>query len=103
MFVVLPALDGPDGDPIGPVAELLERRWGALHDAPELTWSPSPEPFAAVAELAEAKSPDAEARAVVAAVRRALAQAAPPERIAVVVPSLDESSLEPLRHAFDEA
>jgi ATP-dependent helicase/nuclease subunit B len=103
VFVILPALDGPDGDPIGPVAELLERRWGALHDAPELTWSPSPEPLAAVTELAEAKSPDAEARAVVAAVRRALALGTPPERIAVVVPSLDETSLEPLRHAFDEA
>jgi RecB family exonuclease len=87
----------------GPDALLseLEARWHDLPGAPEL------ELFDAVmptpVSLVEAATPGAEARAIVSAVRDALAAGANAEAIAIAVPALDESFLEPLRAAFGEA
>ncbi|WP_437681169.1 PD-(D/E)XK nuclease family protein [Sorangium sp. So ce131] len=96
--VELPALQGDDA---APVAELLERRWASLGDPPEITWVPDAgaEPLAAIS----AKTPEGEARAAAAEVAAALGRGIPPERIAVVVPALDDAALEPLRAALADA
>jgi RecB family exonuclease len=98
--VVLPRLATPD-DPIGAVAARLERRWAALVDAPEITWIEARTPHAVQAITARDES--GEARAVVAAVLTALARGAAPERIAILVPALDEARLSPLRAALAAA
>ncbi|XXX81000.1 PD-(D/E)XK nuclease family protein [Sorangium sp. So ce134] len=96
--VELPALQG---DGAAPVADVLERRWASLDDAPEITWAPDreAEPLAAVS----AKTAEGEARAAAAEVAAALGRGVPPERIAVVVPALDDAALEPLRAALADA
>lgn len=98
--VVLPRLATPD-DPIGAVAAGLERRWAALADPPEITWIEARTPHAVQAITARDES--GEARAVVAAVLTALARGAAPERIAILVPALDEARLSPLRAALADA
>ena len=98
--LVLPRFGGDD-DPVGPIADALERRWASLDDAPEIEWQPAAAP--AVAEVVDAPSLDAEARAAVCAVVSAIAAGAAPERVAIVVPDLDEEALEPLRAALAEA
>lgn len=50
-----------------------------------------------------AHTADGEARAVAAEVLAALAAGTPPERVAIVVPDLDETRLEPLRAALGDA
>jgi RecB family exonuclease len=105
LIVELPALDGPiaraPDDALGPVAADLERRWASLDDAPEIEWigARRGEPRAILA----AKNLDGEARAVAATVLDALGRGSAPERIAVVVPDLDETRLEPFRAALGDA
>ncbi|XYI01666.1 PD-(D/E)XK nuclease family protein [Sorangium sp. So ce1128] len=96
--VELPALQG---DGAAPVADLLERRWASLEDAPEIAWVPDAgaEPLAAIS----ARTAEGEARAAAAEVAAALGRGIPPERIAVVVPALDDAALEPLRAALTDA
>jgi ATP-dependent helicase/nuclease subunit B len=79
----------------------LEERWQQDSRGPELelddiTWPGE-------VELLEAPSDGAEARAIAGAVRDALGAGVQPAAVAIVVPSLDESFLEPLRAALDEA
>ncbi|WP_437784815.1 PD-(D/E)XK nuclease family protein [Sorangium sp. So ce1097] len=96
--VELPALEG---DGAAPVADALERRWASLEDAPEIAWvsDAGAEPLAAIS----AKTAEGEARAAAAEVAAALGRGVPPERIAVVVPALDDAALEPLRAALADA
>ena len=98
--VVLPRLATPD-DPIGAVAAGLERRWAALAEAPEVAWIEARAPHAIQAITARDEA--GEARAVVAAVLTALSRGAAPERIAILVPALDEARLSPLRAALADA
>jgi RecB family exonuclease len=98
--VVLPRLTTPD-DPVAAVAGDLERRWAELADAPELVWLETRAPLAI--QAITARDPDGEARAVVAAVLTALSRGAAPERIAILVPALDEPRLSPLRAALTDA
>lgn len=99
--VELPQIRGPEGDAMDPIAEVLERRWASLTDAPELCWiaASAGAPGAAIT----ARTPEGEARAVATEVARALARGVAPERIAIVVPSLDDAALEPLRAALADA
>lgn len=103
--LALPALSGPiaraPDDAIAEVASDLERRWATLLDPPEIEWRPARR--AEPREVISARNVDGEARAVVAAILDALGHGAAPERIAVVVPDLDETRLAPLRAAFDDA
>lgn len=105
LAVALPSLSGPiaraPDDAIGPVASDLERRWASLPDAPEIDWVPSGR--AEPREVIAARTVDGEARAVAAVILDALARGVPPERVAVVVPDLDESRMEPLRAALGDA
>ncbi|WP_437490912.1 PD-(D/E)XK nuclease family protein [Sorangium sp. So ce1014] len=96
--VELPALQG---DGAAPVADALERRWASLDDAPEIAWVPDreAEPLAAIS----ARTAEGEARAAAAEVAAALGRGVPPERIAVVVPALDDAAIEPLRAALADA
>jgi RecB family exonuclease len=101
----LPRLAGPiaraPDDAVSPVADVLERRWASLEDPPEIDWIDArpAQPTRVIA----ARNVDGEARAVAAAVIDALARGAPPERVAVVVPDLDETRLEPFRAALGDA
>ena len=99
--VELPQIRGPEGDSTDPIAEALEKRWSALPDPPELSWFPASaaSPGAAIT----ARTAEGEARAVAAEVAAALARGVAPERIAIVVPSLDDAALEPLRAALSDA
>ena len=86
----------PDG-----LLSSLEERWEHDSRGPELELVEAAFPRAL--ELLEASSDGAEARAVASAVRDALAAGVRAADIAIVLPSLDESFLEPLRAALDEA
>lgn len=88
-------------DPVSPVADELERRWASLLDAPELDWETlrMPQPVAVIT----ARNAEGEARAVVSMVLSALSRGTPPERIALIVPELEEAQLEPLRAALGDA
>ncbi|MFT3776316.1 MAG: PD-(D/E)XK nuclease family protein [Minicystis sp.] len=101
----LPSLAGPiaraPDDAIGPIAGELERRWASLDDAPEIEWTPARR--ADPREVIMARNIDGEARAVVATVLDALGRGTPPERIAIVVPDLDETRLTPFRAALGDA
>ncbi len=105
LTVELPRLEGPvagaDGDAIAPVADELERRWASLLDAPEIAWRPARrgEPVGVIA----ARTVDGEARAVASRVLDAISRGTPPERVAVVLPDLDETRLEPFRAALGDA
>jgi RecB family exonuclease len=96
------ALPGDVEDPMAPIADALERRWASLPDAPEIAWDDgrAGEPVEAVTF---ARGREAEARVAARAVLDALAQGVAPEAVAVVVPALDETALEPLRAALEAA
>ncbi|HKQ71475.1 MAG TPA: hypothetical protein VJT73_19155, partial [Polyangiaceae bacterium] len=83
------------------VLSLLEERWQTLSRAPDLELVE----FGAAqgVTLIEAANTAAEANAVAGAVLEALGRGVAAERIAVVVPDLDEAFLEPLRSALAEA
>lgn len=98
--VMLPRL-GERDDAMSPIADMLERRWAALTDSPELDWQPTGTP--APTEVIRAKSAEAEARAVASACLAALARGTPPEGIAIVLPDLSDAALEPLRAALADA
>jgi ATP-dependent helicase/nuclease subunit B len=101
----LPGFAGPiaraEGDAIAPVADELERRWASLADAPEIAFGPARS--GAPAGVIAARTADGEARAVVADVVGALERGTPPERVAIVLPDLDETRLEPFRAALGDA
>ena len=98
--VVLPHLAAPE-DPVVLLAGDLARRWSELADAPEIVWIEARAPRAI--QAITARDTDGEARAVVAAVLTALSRGAAPERIAILVPALDEERLSPLRAALADA
>ena len=98
--VVLPRLRTPD-DPVAIVAGDLERRWAELADAPEIVWIEARAPLAI--QAITARDEGGEARAVVAGVLTAFSRGAAPERIAILVPTLDEARLSPLRAALTDA
>jgi ATP-dependent helicase/nuclease subunit B len=79
----------------------LEERWQGHSRGPELELVDIALP--AEIELVASPSDAAEARAIAGALRRALSSGVAASDIAVVLPSLDESFLEPLRAALDEA
>ncbi|MET0592231.1 MAG: hypothetical protein ABW133_06000, partial [Polyangiaceae bacterium] len=80
----------------------LEERWhGHSEGGPELELVDIALP--ARVELVASPSDGAEARAIAGALRDALAEGVPAGDIAIVLPGLDESFLEPLRAALDEA
>ena len=103
--LALPRLAGPiaraPDDALSPIADDLERRWASLDDAPEIEWQSARR--AEPRQVISAHNADGEARAVAAAVLDALARGAAPERIAIVVPDLDETRLEPFRAALGDA
>jgi RecB family exonuclease len=84
-----------------PLADLLEKRWGALDDAPEIVWTSAPR--AQVIAVRRARTLDAEARAVAAAVRDSLAEGVAAERLAIVVPKTAGDAIAPLGAALAEA
>jgi hypothetical protein len=98
--VVLPRLPTPD-DPVATIAGELERRWADVVDPPEIVWIEARAPHAI--QAITARDADGEARAVVAAVLTAFSRGAAPERIAILVPALDEARLAPLRAALGDA
>ncbi len=98
--VVLPRLAAPE-DPVAHLAGELARRWAELADAPEIVWIEARAPQAI--QAITARDADGEARAVVAAALTALSRRAAPERIAILVPALDEDRLSPLRAALVDA
>lgn len=79
----------------------LEERWQQESRGPELELRDIALP--ADVALLEAPTDGAEARAIAGAVRDALRAGAAPSDVAIVVPSLEEEFLEPLRAALDEA
>jgi ATP-dependent helicase/nuclease subunit B len=102
---------GDDGAPTGPsdalaraadpLANHLEKRWGALDDAPEIVWEAAPR--ARVLGVRAARTRAAEARAVAAAVRDAIGAGIPPERVAIVVPRTTDDALGHVCAALAEA
>ncbi|WP_156338999.1 PD-(D/E)XK nuclease family protein [Chondromyces crocatus] len=99
--VELPQIRGPEGDAMEPIADTLEKRWASLADAPELLWTTAS--AGASGAAITARTPEGEARAVATEVARALARGVAPERIAIVVPTLDDAAMEPLRAALLDA
>lgn len=104
----LPRFTSEDGGPGGPLAgaadplaDVLERRWSTLEDAPEITWVTRR--FGRVIGVRGARTAEAEARAVAAAVLDALAAGLPPERIAVAVPRTAGDAAQPIAAALTEA
>jgi len=80
---------------------LLEERWEHDSRGPDLELDDIQ--FPAKLELLETPSDGAEARGIAGAVRDALRGGIAPADIAIVLPSLDEEFLEPLRATLDEA
>ena len=99
--VALPRFSEGVDDPFDTIADMLERRWASAPNAPEIEWTPARQ--GPVSMVVEAKSVDAEARAVVAAALQALDAGTALERVAIVAPDLDEEALEPLRAALSDA
>ena len=89
------------GDAVARLADELEGRWGSLDDPPEIAWCPTRD--ARPGAVVVARTADGEARAVACHIAAALARGTPIDRIAIVVPSLDEPFLEPLRCRLDNA
>lgn len=98
-------LPRPRPDPGGdePLADWIERRWSAHHDAPELVWIPALAPEPSAVERIEAPTPRAEAREIAAAVAAAIAAGTAPEQVAVVVPRGDDPVVRPLLDALADA
>lgn len=90
-----------DEEAVGTVAASLEQRWGELESGPEIDWQELGEVTAQ--RILRAANPEGEARAVAAEVLAALGSGIPPEAIAILVPSLDDAALDPLRAAFEDA
>ncbi len=101
----LPRLAGPiaraPDDATGPVADDLERRWASLLDPPEIDWRATRAGIPSL--VCAARDPAGQARAATAAILAAVEGGTPPERIAIVVPELDEALLEPLRSCLGDA
>jgi RecB family exonuclease len=83
------------------ILSVLESRWHALPAAPELELGELAVPDDV--QLIEGRTDAAEARAIARIVASALAIGIPAEGIAIVVPDLDETFLEPLERTLDEA
>jgi RecB family exonuclease len=98
--LVLPRL-GEGDEAMSPVADALEKRWGALTDSPEIEWQTAG--TAAPIEVIRARTAEAEARAAASACLSALSRGTPPERIAILVPEISEAAMEPLRAALSDA
>ncbi|HEY3594210.1 MAG TPA: hypothetical protein VGL13_10050, partial [Polyangiaceae bacterium] len=79
----------------------LEHRWQNQSRGPELELLPLDLPREIT--LIEGANDAAEARAIAGGIADALAAGTPADRVAVLVPSLDEAFLEPLRAALSEA
>jgi RecB family exonuclease len=94
-------LAAASGDAVARVADELERRWGALEDPPEIEWCPTS--GGAPDAVIVARTADGEARAVASHIAGALSRGTPLDRIAIVVPSLDDTYLEPLRSRLDDS
>lgn len=88
-------------DPIEASASAIEQRFASLTDPPEIAWVSCG--AARPVEIVAARNVDGEARAAVRAVIDALVRGASPERVAIVVPDLDEELLAPLRAALADA
>lgn len=109
LVVELPLLAGSslfspvegDDEAIGDVATILEKRWAELSHGPTIDWSTLSE--APARRILRAGGPDGEARGVAAEVLSALGSGLPPETIAIVVPALDDATLDPLRAALSDA
>lgn len=93
-------VDG-DEEAVSGVAALFERRWAELEHGPSIDWSEIAEGTAEL--VVRAGGPEGEARAVAAEVLSALGRGVAPESIAILVPSLDDATLDPLRAAFSDA
>ncbi len=98
--ISLPRLDLVP-DPSAPIAESIERRYAEEPDAPEIEWREAPSSPAV--DVVDAASPEAEARAAVAAIVRALEGGASIDRIAIAIPQESESLLEALRATLGDA
>jgi RecB family exonuclease len=79
----------------------LEGRWHSLERAPDLELFDLASPTEVA--VTEARTDDAEARAIAHAAAEAMRRGAPPEKIAIVVPDLDEEFLDSLRASLLEA
>lgn len=109
LVVELPLLAGSslfapvegDDEAIGDVATILEKRWAESSHGPTIDWTTLSEEPART--ILRAGGPDGEARGVAAEVLAALGSGLPPETIAIVVPSLDDATLDPLRAALGDA
>ena len=109
LVVELPLLAGSslfapvegDDEAIGDVATILEKRWSDSSHGPSIDWTTLSE--APAQRILRAGGPDGEARGVAAEVLQALGSGLPPETIAIVVPSLDDATLDPFRAALSDA
>ncbi|UQA59442.1 PD-(D/E)XK nuclease family protein [Polyangium aurulentum] len=90
-----------DEEAVGTVAAALEKRWGELENGPEIDWQHLGEVTAQ--RIVRAANPEGEARAVAGEVLAALGSGIPPEAIAILVPQLDDTALDPLRAALEDA
>src|SRR5262249_47252711 len=79
----------------------LEGRWHSLESAPDIELVELSLP--ADVALYEAKTDDGEARAVARQAQRAFREGTPPERIAIVLPELEDRFLDLLRASLGEA
>ncbi|MDI3287730.1 PD-(D/E)XK nuclease family protein [Polyangium sp. 15x6] len=109
LVVEMPLLSGDslfdptdlDEEAVGGVATVLEKRWAELTFGPSIDWSPLNDGAASL--VLRAAGPEGEARAVAAEVLSALGSGVPPESIAILVPALDDATLDPLRAALSDA
>lgn len=108
VVIRLPRFVADDGGPGGPLAgaadplaDVLERRWATTEDAPEIAWTTVRR--SKVIGVRGARTREAEARAVGAAVLEALGAGVAPEKIAVVVPKTSEDAAQAIGAALVEA
>ncbi|MEZ4295002.1 MAG: PD-(D/E)XK nuclease family protein [Polyangiaceae bacterium] len=104
----LPRFVGGDGSAggvlagaAGPLADVLERRWATLEDAPDIAWREVRS--GRVIAVRGARTRDSEARAVARAVLDAVGAGISPERVAVVVPRTADDAAEAICAALVEA
>ena len=97
--IALPRVEGDES--WARVADRVERQLSSVEDAPELEWFELRPPERV--SIVEARSLDAEARAIAHRVASALAAGVAPDRIAIAIPPRDESLGEPLRAALADA
>ena len=109
LVVELPLLAGSslfapvegDEEAIGDVATILEKRWSESSHGPSIDWTTLSD--APARRILRAGGPEGEARGVAAEVLAALGSGLPPETIAIVVPALDDATMDPLRAALEDA